>query len=40
MTKEEAKAYIKYKLGNDYWFLPPDAEEKWIKELIKNDSNS
>jgi hypothetical protein len=34
MTKEEARDWIKQKMGNDYYFLPLEAEEKWIKELI------
>lgn len=35
MTYEEAKKEIKRRLGNDYWFLPVEAEEKWIEEMIE-----
>jgi len=36
-SREEAVAFIKYKLENDYYFLPFEAEEKWIKQLMEEN---
>lgn len=34
MTKKEARDIIRERMGNDYYFLPREVEEKWVAEIM------
>ncbi|KEA07502.1 hypothetical protein [Rhizobium rhizogenes] len=34
MTEDEARALLRERMGNDYFFLPVEAEEKWVKQIV------